>query len=155
MKTSKPAIDTDKKYVHIAVYGTLRLGGRLNPYYLSEAEHLMTTEISGFKMYHTFHIGFPVVFATGNSEDKVTVDVFKAPRAAALNIAAMEPSAVYKTKVVEIEGQNCIMWVGHTDKEYLTKTFDEPVPNGDWIMYTWIDFEPEEIKEAYGSFKDN
>lgn len=127
--------------IKIGVYGTLRLGGSLHPYYLKDSTYLKTVSLPGYVMC-TFRpngikgsiVTFPIVFQTNNKEDKITVDIFDTTLETYYTIVAIEPLQYYRTSIRNIDGTDCYMWIGRWSEE-LEDLFDVKIPNGDWLEY--------------------
>lgn len=112
----------------LAVYGTLREGGRLKPYYMDEAEALGEEIIEGFDM---FSIGgsYPAI-TTG--EGKIKVEIYELEDSVAERITRMEEGANYICIEVDTRFGKATMY--YMDKKYLSER-NAHIESGDWIEY--------------------
>lgn len=115
----------------VAVYGSLRVGEGNYNHFFTEEEHLGTGKINGFKLYS---LGcYPGIRPSGNSEDKVVVDLFDIKNEDTLqSVHRMEQGAGYTIERVPVkmdsgEEIDAIVYVYDSDLPE-----DRLVENGDW-----------------------
>ena len=113
--------------MNLIVYGTLRQGFGNHKYYLAGKQYKEDI-LTGFKMYSLG--AFPFVAPTGNSEDKVTVEIYDIDEETMRRTDVLEgyPSFYNRKLVHTASGQEG--WV------YFQKTKGtEPIASGDWKQY--------------------
>jgi gamma-glutamylcyclotransferase (GGCT)/AIG2-like uncharacterized protein YtfP len=125
-----------------ATYGTLRLGhgnyrwafGSNNIECIAQA-----TTLSGYKM--RTHGGFPAIYHTGDTTDKVVVDVFdlttstvEHPDTILEMVDGMEYGAGYSKRYVELDN-GMMAYVYVYSKDRAECSMEHEVESGDWEVY--------------------
>lgn len=111
----------------LAVYGTLRYGGRANQK-LNGCKYLRTENLHGFKM---FNLGWFPGVVKSNPQDIIVIDVFSIPEESAQEIIADldlyegEGSLYNRIEVQLIGGESAYMYV-------YNGTSSNVVSSGDW-----------------------
>lgn len=124
----------------LAVYGTLRRGGRINAALTNKkATFIRTTTIKGYKMYdqNTDH-AYPIV-VPGTQAETITVEIFRVgpngmaatDRLEGYTVGSTDNKYVRKT-VTAISGENVELYVWNRP----IVRADTPIPSGDWFAYT-------------------
>lgn len=107
----------------VATYGTLRKGGRLSKYYMTEDQYVETTTLDGYQL---FDLGsYPCAVYTGNKDDVMTVDIWDVSDAQFQAMKSMEESAGYATKYIQ---DNMAIFL-------FTKPYGTHIPSGDYLTH--------------------
>lgn len=116
----------------VAVYGTLRKGGRLNGY-LGGRTMRASTRIAGYKMYSYLPEWFPSVKRTDDPEDSILVEVYDVCSYTLKSLDMVEGvPTLYQREAVDIPGiGECFIYL---------RVDDPPpgaveIPNGDWMKF--------------------
>lgn len=126
-----------KMPVLAAFYGTLRLNQGNYRYFLGEkdnVQHLGTEVVSGYRMYSLG--GYPMVFPSSEPGDSIVVDLFSVgdPQAM-IGIDRMETGAGYDREVINVNGNDYVMYVGEPEYEAAISANQNKVENGDWLSH--------------------
>lgn len=120
----------NKKHLY-AFYGSLRNGMYNHAYMSSGMEYQKTTEITGFKLYSLG--SYPCVIKTGNTDDKLTIDLFTVTGNMESRIHNMELGAGYDYEEIQVDGESYGIYV--YDSSALGSVKDRYVPSGDWVKH--------------------
>lgn len=120
-----------------AFYGTLRMGnynynsiikGQKGVDYLGEA-----TIPEGYKMFSLG--GYPMLMKDETATTPIVVDLFEIDNDKVSSpIERMERGAGYEEHTIEINGMNCVVWVGKPSQLPYLEKWCSVVKSGDWTL---------------------
>lgn len=129
--------------LHLAVYGSLRIGHGNGNYFLSQTTCVAPRDVlRGYKLYTWERGGYPCIVRSGDDNDTVVVDVFdlntaedQDPDNLADRIDGMEFGAGYEKEQVMLES-GAVVWVyPMTEESRRQSGMDVHVESGDWTAH--------------------
>lgn len=116
----------------LAVYGTLRKGGRLHNSYLRGMPFVKEMGLLG-KLYHLPHAGFPVAVYDPTSKHTFVVEIYTVTIEMLLALYHMETGVgIYDAKVLDIEGVPTGLFAADQFGEWYAKDQGVLLDSGDF-----------------------
>jgi len=115
----------------IAVYGSLRKDAynyeRFKFFFGDDYEYERTATIRGYKLYD-LGIGYPCAVVDNEHNSELTVDIVKVSEKCLSTVTSMEISAGYKPSIIDVDGEQVIIYLFKSPEGTLVKS-------GDWIKH--------------------
>lgn len=115
----------------IAVYGSLRKSAynydRFKFFFGDDYEYEKTATIRGYKLYD-LGIGYPCAVVDNEHNSELTIDIIRVSEKCLATITSMEIGAGYKPSIIDVDGEQVIIYLFKSPEGTLVKS-------GDWVKH--------------------